>query len=61
MTFGIQIVAGWIGFVAVFGLAMMGWAVYSGQYDDPEGLNRIPLNEIEPEDWPGRSTRAKGV
>jgi len=61
MTLGIQIVGGWLGFVTLFGLGMMGWAIYSGQYDDPDALNRIPFNEKEPEDWPGRTTIAKEV
>ena len=58
---GVQIVAGWMGFVALFALATLGWAVYSGQLDDAEALNLIPFNEREPEDWPGRTTAAKEV
>lgn len=61
MTLGIQIVAGWMGFVAVFGLSLLAWAIYSGQLDDADALNRIPFNEIEPQDWPGRPRSAKEV
>ena len=55
MTLGLQILAGWMGFVVLFGLATLAWAVYSGQLDDPEAITRIPFNEQEPEDWPGRA------
>ena len=61
MTLGLQIVAGWMAFVALFALATLAWAVYSGQLDDAEALTRIPFNEREPEGWPGRPTIAKGV
>jgi nitrogen fixation-related uncharacterized protein len=61
MTFGLQIVAGWMGFVAIFGLALLGWAIYSGQLDDAEEVKRIPFNEDEPQGWPGRQTSAKEV
>ena len=61
MTLGLQIVAGWMAFVAVFGLALLAWAIYSGQLDDAEAIKRIPFEEKEPEGWPGRTTIAKGV
>ena len=61
MTLGLQIVAGWMLLVALFGLALLAWAVYSGQLDDAEALKRIPFNEKEPADWPGRRRDAKEV
>ena len=61
MTLGLQIVAGWMAFVAIFGLALLAWAIYSGQLDDIEAIKYIPFNEKEPESWPGRPTIAKGV
>lgn len=61
MTLGIQIVAGWMGFVAVFALALLGWAIYGGQLDDADAVNRIPFNEREPEPWPGRPGNAEEV
>ena len=61
MTLGLQIVAGWMLFVALFGLGLLAWAIYSGQLDDAEAVLRIPFNEREPEDWPGRPRNAKGV
>ena len=61
MLFGLQVVVGWMAFVVLFGFALLGWAVYSGQMDDLEETRFIPFNEKEPEDWPGRSSAAKGV
>jgi hypothetical protein len=61
MTLGLQIVAGWMAFVALFGFALLAWAIYSGQLDDAEYIKYIPFNEKEPEDWPGRPTVAKEV
>jgi nitrogen fixation-related uncharacterized protein len=61
MTLGVQIVAGWMGFVVVFAIVLLGWAVYSGQLDDADALNRLPLDEKEPADWPGRATKPEGV
>lgn len=60
MTLGLQIVAGWMAFVALFALALLAWAIHSGQLDDAEAIKLIPFNEIEPEGWPGRRTIAKG-
>ena len=48
-------------FVALFGFALLAWAIYSGQLDDLEDTKYIPFNEREPEDWPGRHSAAKGV
>ena len=45
MTLGLQIVAGWMAFVALFGLALLAWAIYSGQLDDAEAIKYIPFNE----------------
>jgi nitrogen fixation-related uncharacterized protein len=48
-------------FVAIFGLALLAWAIYSGQLDDADAVKRIPFNEVEPEGWPGGPTITKGV
>jgi nitrogen fixation-related uncharacterized protein len=61
MVLGLQIVAGWTAFVVTFALVLLAWAVYSGQLDDADALNRIPLNEKEPEGWLGRPAKAKEV
>jgi hypothetical protein len=61
MTLGVQIVAGWMAFVALFALGTLAWAIYAGQLDDADYIKYIPFNEKEPEDWPGRQTAAKGV
>ena len=59
MSLGVQIVAGWMAFVALFGFALLLWASYSGQFDDVEDIKYIPFREREPEEWPGRSAAAK--
>ena len=61
MLVGILVLAGWMAFVALFGFALLAWAIYSGQLDDLEDTKYIPFNEREPEDWPGRHSAAKGV
>jgi hypothetical protein len=61
MLFGLQVVVGWMAFVALFGFALLGWALYSGQLDDIEATKFIPFDEREPEAWPGRQSHAKGV
>jgi nitrogen fixation-related uncharacterized protein len=52
MLFGLQVVVGWMAFVALFGFALLGWAIYSGQLDDLEDTKYIPFNEREPIAWP---------
>jgi nitrogen fixation-related uncharacterized protein len=61
MSLGVQIVAGWMAFVAIFGLSLLAWAIYSGQFDDIEDIKYIPFREREPEEWPGRTTATKGA
>ena len=61
MIFGLQVLVGWMAFVSLFGFALLAWAIYSGQLDDLEDTKYIPFNEREPQDWPGRSTDAKGA
>ena len=60
MLLGLQVVAGWMGFVSLFGLALLGWAIYSGQLDDLEDTKYIPFNESEPIGWPGRGDSSQG-
>jgi hypothetical protein len=59
MPFGLQVVTGWMAFVTLFGLALLGWAIYSGQLDDLEATKFIPFDEGEPQAWPGASNRSK--
>lgn len=61
MTLGVQIVAGWMGFVVIYAIVLLAWAVYSGQLDDADALNRLPLDEKEPVGWPGRATKSEEV
>jgi cbb3-type cytochrome oxidase maturation protein len=60
MPFGLLVVELWMAFVALFGLVLLGWGLFNGQFDDIEATKWIVLNEREPADWPGRS-RAKEV
>ena len=57
MPWGMWIVAGWMGFVALFGFALLAWAIYGGQLDDLEETKYIPFNEREPQAWPGRAAK----
>ena len=61
MLFGLQVVAGWMAFVALFGFVLLGWGLYTHQFDDLEDTNLIPFREREPEPWPGRTPNSKGV
>jgi nitrogen fixation-related uncharacterized protein len=61
MMLGLQVVVGWMAFVALFGFALLAWAIYSGQLDELEETKYIPFDEHEPESWPSRSSAAKGV
>ena len=61
MLLGIQVLVGWMAFVALFGFALLAWAIYSGQLDNLEETKFIPFDEREPEGWPGRRGAAKGV
>jgi nitrogen fixation-related uncharacterized protein len=60
MMLGLQMLVGWMAFVALFGFALLGWAIYSGQLDDIEATKFIPFDEAEPQDWHGR-TKTVGV
>jgi hypothetical protein len=54
MPIGLMVVIGWMAFVALFGLVLLGWALRSGQLDELEETRFIPFLEREPEPWPGR-------
>ena len=43
MLLGLQIVVGWMAFVALFGFALLAWAIYSGQLDDLEYIEVHPV------------------
>jgi len=60
MLFGLQVVVGWMAFVALFGFGLLAWALYSGQLDNLEDTKYIVFNEREPESWPGRKS-SEGV
>jgi hypothetical protein len=54
MLFGLQIVVGWMAFVTLFGLALLGWGLLSHQFDDIEDTKWIPFEERDPAPWPSR-------
>jgi nitrogen fixation-related uncharacterized protein len=61
MLFGLQVLVGWMAFVALFGFALLGWAIYSGQLDDLEETKYLVFREEEPAAWPGRVSSDEGV
>jgi nitrogen fixation-related uncharacterized protein len=56
MVLGLQVLVGWMAFVALFGFGLLAWAIYSGQLDDLEETKYIVFNEREPAPWPGRKS-----
>ena len=60
MIFGVQVVIGWMAFVALFGFVLLGWGLETGQFDEMEEIRFIPLEEKEPVAWAGRDAHAKG-
>lgn len=59
MLLGLWVVVGWMAFVFVFGLVLMGWGLMNGQFDDLQIAAIRMLEDREPEPWPGREN--KGV
>jgi hypothetical protein len=59
MPFGLQVVVGWMAFVALFGFVLLGWGLLAGQFDEIEETKYIPFHEREPAPWPGRAPSAK--
>jgi len=57
VLFGVQVMADFMAFVALFGFALLAWAIYGGQLDDLEDTKYIPFNERDPEPWPGRASK----
>ena len=54
MPLGVIVLVVWMGFVALFALALLGWGLHSGQFDDVEASKYAMLADTEPIDWPGR-------
>ncbi len=61
MLFSLQVLVGWMAFVALFGFALLGWAIYSGQLDDLEDTKYLVFREEEPLAWPLRRSSGEGV
>ena len=60
MPIGLWVVAGWMAFVFLFGLALVGWGLMNGQFDDLEESKYRMLEDREPEPWPGRRALREG-
>jgi nitrogen fixation-related uncharacterized protein len=56
MPFGLQVLVGWMAFVALFGFALLAWGIYSGQLDDVEEGKYLVFRQEEPLPWPGRAS-----
>jgi cbb3-type cytochrome oxidase maturation protein len=54
MPSGMWMVAGWMLFVILMGLAFMAWGFENGQFDDVEEPKYRMMEDREPEGWPGR-------
>ena len=54
MIFGLWVVVGWMAFVSLTGLALIGWGLRTGQFDDIEDVKYRMLEDVEPLGWPGR-------
>ncbi len=60
MPLGLWVVVGWMGFVFLFGLGLIAWGLFKGQFDDIEEPKYRMLEDREPEPWPGRSVVREG-
>jgi cbb3-type cytochrome oxidase maturation protein len=60
MPLGLWVVVGWMGFVALTGLAFIAWGLRTRQFDDIEEPKYRMLEDREPLDWPGRTTGQGG-
>ena len=62
MPFGLIVVISWMAFVALFGLALLGWALHDGQFDDDlEDTKYVVFREQDPAPWPGREKSPEEV
>jgi cbb3-type cytochrome oxidase maturation protein len=59
MPWALWVVVAWMAFVFLFGIALMGWGLATGQFDDVEEAKYRMLEEREPQPWPGRTSTAK--
>ena len=54
MPMGLWVVIGFMAFVAASAFAMIAWGLRTGQFDDMEAVKYRMLEDVEPQDWPGR-------
>lgn len=65
MVLGVWLMASWMAFMVVVGIAFFAWGWRSGQFRDVEASKRTMLEDREPEPWPRRAavrrTAGRGV
>lgn len=61
MPLGMWVVVGWMAFVFLFGVALMGWGLATGQFDDAQEVACRMLADDEPQPWPRGERRMKEV
>jgi cbb3-type cytochrome oxidase maturation protein len=54
MVLGVWLIASWMFFMVVVGIAFFAWGWRSGQFRDVEASKRTMLEDREPEPWPRR-------
>ena len=54
MPWGLWVVVGWMGFVALTAIVLMVWGWCRGQFRDVEEAKYKMLRDREPEPWPGQ-------
>jgi cbb3-type cytochrome oxidase maturation protein len=57
MALGVWLIASWMAFMVVVGVAFFVWGWHSGQFRDVEASKRTMLEDREPEPWPRRGAR----
>ena len=64
MVLGVWLIASWMLFMLLVGIAFFVWGWRSGQFHDVEASKRTMLVDREPEPWPrraaGRRTAGRG-
>ncbi len=55
MYLGVWLIASWMAFMVVVGVAFFVWGWRSGQFRDVEASKRTMLEDREPEPWPRRA------
>ncbi len=56
MVLGVWLIACWMAFMVVVGVAFFVWGWRNGQFRDVEASKRTMLEDREPEPWPRKAT-----